>query len=143
MRKTILLPVCLLLAFSVAAQKIDVTAYSFFGLGMNTSKDKKFGAELKGLFNRSFKETGFELTGLYQFKRKPLYQFSVGVGINMAPFRGFDELNYFVVPVQFALFPIKDVPQLSFIAELTPEISVQERFAFRNLWGVRYAFGKR
>lgn len=142
MRKTILLPLCLLLAFSVSAQKIDVTAYSFYGLGVNTSKEKKFGIEVKGFFNRPFKETFFDVSGLYQFPKKTYHQFSVGAGVNLAPFRGFDEINSFVLPVQLAIFPVQSLPQFSLVAELAPEIVIEDGFAFRQLWGVRYAFGK-
>lgn len=126
------------------AQKLDLTAYTFSSFSIGTNKQHKWGAELKVFVDQSFKEMPFDLAGMYHFPRKTLYQFSVGAGVQLAPFRGFDEINYFIVPVQAALFPLKKCPQLSLVAEFTPLIrSENEAWGFRQLWGVRYALGKR
>ena len=122
--------------------QIEVTSYSIYALGINTSKEKKISGELKSFFNRDIDNTLFELSGMYNFRQKEYYQFSVGAGINLMPFLGYDPINCFTFPVQLQLFPLQNLKQLSFVIELSPELYPEDGASIRHLWGIRYTFNR-
>ena len=141
--KRISLVSVILFAMSVSAfSQIGVSSYSVYSLGVNTSKEKKISGELKSFFNRGDIEyTQFELAGMYNFNAKEYHQFSVGLGLNVAPFVGFDHVQSFVFPIaQLEIFPFQNFKQLSLVIEIAPEWIVEDNLNIRHLWGFRYTF---
>jgi len=133
-----------LLAMNVTAySQIGVSSYSIYSLGISTSKEKRIGGELKSFFNRGdFENTYYELSGMYNFRSKNYHQFSVGVGLNIAPFIGFDHIQSFTFPIQLEVFPLQNFKQLSFVIEIAPEWIIEEPLNMRHLWGLKYTFKK-
>jgi hypothetical protein len=144
MKKTVFFTAILFCSIiSTVQAQVSVTSYSIYALGVNTNKKKKLSVELKSFFNREIETTLFELSGMYNFRRKTYHQFSVGLGINVAPFAEQDPVNSFTLPLQLEIFPLQNLKQLSIIFEVTPEFYVEDAANVRQLWGVRYTFGKK
>lgn len=124
--------------------QIGVSTYSIYSLGVNTSKEKKISGELKSFFNRgSYENIRFELSGMYNFKARDYYQFSAGLGVNVAPFYGYDQLQCFTLPVQLEVFPLQNFRQLSLVIEVAPEWYLESDLDIRHMWGIRYTFAKK
>jgi hypothetical protein len=130
------------LNISVNAQ-ISITSYSIHAIALNTSKSKKISTELKAFFNRKPESSLFEIAGMYNFSKKAYHQFSAGLGLNIVPFTGPDIFNSLTIPLQLEIFPLQNFKQLSVIFEVTPEIYVENGSNIRQMWGLRYAFGKK
>ena len=143
MKKLIALSIILFsLSFITLKAQIGLTSYSIYALGVNTNKEKKISGELKTFLNREFENTIFEIAGMYNFQPKTYHQFSVGLGLNLSPFRGIDPINSFTVPLQLEIFPLQNFKQLSVVFEVAPEFYVEDGTNIRQLWGLRYTFNK-
>ena len=141
-KRVVLIAIFMIVSMTNIYSQIGVTSYSIYALGVNTSKEKRISGELKSFFNRNIKSTLFELSGMYNFRQKEYYQFSVGFGVNIAPFLDYDQMNCFTLPVQLAVFPLQNLKQLSLVAELSPELYNGGEVNIRHLFGIRYAFKK-
>ncbi len=133
----------LLIAAAVQLKaQMGVTSYSIYALGINTSQNKKISGELKTFANRSVEDLLFEIDGFYNFEPREYHRFSIGLGINVGPFRGFDHIRAFTLPVALEIHPLQDFKRFSFLFELTPEFIVEDELHLRGLWGLRYTFGE-
>lgn len=128
-----------LFGFNTHAQ-LGITSYSLYALGVNTSQSKKISGELKTFANRAVDDLLMEADLFYNFKPRPYHRFSIGVGVNVAPFRSFDQLNAITLPTQLEVFPLQNFKKLSLLYELTPEYTFENDLNLRHLWGVRYTF---
>ena len=128
---------------SVASySQIGVTSYSIYALGINTSQSKKVSGELKIFANRDFDNLLMEIDGFYNFKPGKYHRFSIGLGINIEPFKGGDFIHAFTVPSLIEIFPLQDFKKISLIFELAPEFVIEDNARLRSLWGIRYTFGE-
>jgi hypothetical protein len=124
--------------------QIAITGFSNYAMGINTNKNKDISLELKVFTNYYFVEMPIEANVFYNFETKEYHRFSVGLGVNLSPFRGFDEINSFVFPTALEIFPIKDFKKIALVLELTPEYRIDEdEIVLRGLIGVRYSFDKK
>ena len=121
--------------------QIGVTSYSFYSIGVNTSTNKRISGEIKTFANRPFEDISIEVDGFYNFKPRPYHRFSIGLGVNVAPFLGYDQFYALTIPVSLEIYPLQNFKKLSLLFELTPEILAEDGVNLRNLWGVRYTFG--
>ncbi len=126
----------------VSHAQLSVTGYSVYALGVNTSSDKKVSAELKTFANRSAEDLLFEIDGFYNFEPREYHRFSIGLGVNAGPFRGFDHIRAFTLPLALEIYPLQEFKRISVMLELTPEWLVEEELHLRSLWGIRYRFGE-
>ena len=138
--KFLILFACTFLSIEAFAQ-IGVTSYFFNSIGVNTSTSKRISGELKVFANRPFEDLKLEVDGFYNFKPSPYHRFSVGLGVNVVPFLGYDQFYAFTIPVSLEVYPLQNFKRISLLAELAPEISAPEGSSLRNLWGIRYTFG--
>lgn len=122
--------------------QIGITSYSIYALGINTSQNKKISGELKMFANRPIGDLLVEINGFYNFKTRDYHRFSIGIGFNIGPFRGFDNIYALTIPAAIEFFPFKDFKKISFLFELAPELLVEEDINIRWLWGIRYSFVK-
>lgn len=123
--------------------QVAITSYSVNALGVNTNKIRKVSGELKSFLNREINSTLFEVSGMYNFQRKSVHQFSIGLGLNATPFAKMDQFNCVTIPMQFEIFPLQTLKQLSIIFEITPEFYDEGSVNMRQLWGIRYSFNKK
>ncbi|OAB28184.1 hypothetical protein SAMN05444395_11234 [Flavobacterium fryxellicola] len=123
--------------------QIAVTGFSNYVVGMNTSKNKTINFELKVFAYNYFDSLPIETNVFYNFETKEYHRFSIGLGVNLSPFRGFDEINSFVIPASLEIFPIKDFKKIALVLELTPEFRIEDNAVLRGLIGVRYSFDKK
>ena len=140
LKKSLLALSFMTLAFNAYSQ-LGITGYSVHAIGVNTNQSKKISGELKTFTNRDFEDLVLETDFFYNFKPSTYHQFSVGLGLNFEPFRGFDYLNAFTIPAKLEIKPLQDFKQLSLLFELTPVLVVEGQAHLRNLWGIRYTFG--
>ena len=132
-----------LLAVSVTTySQIGITTYSTYALGINTSQNKMVNGELKTFANKAIDDVLMEIDVFYNFTPKPYHRFSVGLGFNVGPFRNFDNLYAFTVPVQLEIYPLQEFKKVSILFELDPEILPEDPVNLRSLWGIRYTFGE-
>ncbi len=132
-----------LLTLSVKSySQMGVTSYSIYALGINTSQSKMISGELKTFANRAIDDLLMEIDVFYNFKPRTYHRFSVGLGLNAGPFRGFDHIHALTIPAQIEIYPLQDFKKLSLLFELTPEIVVEGDLNIRSLWGIRYTFGE-
>lgn len=68
-------------------------------VGLTLPKDNRISAEIKTFANRKFEEILVEIDGFYNFEPRPLHLFSVGLGLNAAPFKEFDQFYALTIPV--------------------------------------------
>jgi hypothetical protein len=122
--------------------QIAVTGFSNYVVGMNTSKNKTINFELKVFAYNYFDDLPIETNVFYNFETKEYHRFSIGLGVNLSPFRGFDEINSFVIPASLEIFPIKDFKKIAIVLEVTPELRIDDRAVLRSLIGIRYSFDK-
>jgi len=122
--------------------QLGITSYSIYALGINTSQNRRISAELKTFANREFKYLNLELDAFYNFKPGTYHRFSIGVGINVMPFREFDRIYSLNVPLALEIYPLQEFKKISLLFELTPEILPEDGLSLRSLWGIRYTFGK-
>ena len=73
---------------------------------------------------------------------RPYHRFSIGLGVNVAPFKEYDQFYAFTIPSSIEIYPLQNFKKLSLLFELAPEILPENGVNLRNLWGVRYSFGK-
>lgn len=139
--KLLVLSVFVILSLDSYAQ-IGITSYSIYSLGINTSQNKRISGEIKAFTNKYIEDIQIEVDGFFNFKPRPYHRFSIGVGLNVIPFRGFDRIYAFEVPASIEIYPLKDFRKISVLFELSPEILVGEDVIIRSLWGIRYTFGK-
>jgi len=123
--------------------QISVTGYTNYVVGINTNKDKPISFDAKVFANNYIDELPIELNAFYNFKAKEYHRFSIGLGINVSPFRGFDEINSIVIPASLEIFPLKDFKRIAIVFELTPEIRIEDDVVLRSLIGIRYTFDKK
>jgi len=123
--------------------QISVTGYTNYVLGMNTNKHKTISFEARVFANNYVDELPMELNAFYNFKTTEYHRFSVGFGMNVSPFRGFDEINSIVFPTSLEIFPMKDFKRIAVVFELTPEIRIEDDIVLRSLIGIRYSFNKK
>lgn len=120
-----------------------MTGYTNYVLGINTNKHKTISFEAKVFANNYVDELPMEFNAFYNFKTREYHRFSVGFGINVSPFRGFDEINSIVFPASLEIFPIKDFKRIAVVFELTPEIRIEDDILLRSLIGIRYSFNRK
>lgn len=123
--------------------QISVTGYTNYVVGINTNKDKPISFEAKVFAYNYLNELPMEFNALYNFKAKEYHRFSVGLGINVSPFSGFDKINAIVIPASLEVFPIKEFKRIALVFELTPEIRIDDDIVLRSLLGIRYTFDKK
>ena len=140
LKKSLLVLSFMTLAFNAYSQ-LGVTGYSTYAIGVNTNQSKKISGELKTFTNRDFEDLVLETDLFYNFKPSTYHQFSIGLGLNFEPFRGFDYINAFTIPAKLEIKPLQDFKQLSLLFELTPVLVDGGEAHLRNLWGIRYTFG--
>jgi hypothetical protein len=132
-----------LLTLSVKSySQMGVSCYSIYALGINTSQNNMISGELKTFANREIDELLMEIDIFYNFNPKTYHRFSVGLGLNAAPFREFDHIYALTIPSQIEIYPLKDFKKLSLLFELAPQIVVEDDIHIRSLWGIRYTFGE-
>jgi len=119
-----------------------VTSYSIYSLGVNTSITKNISGELKVFANRPSENLLLEADVFYNFEPNTYHKFSVGLGLNVGPFFGFDHINAFTIPAQLEIYPLQDFKKISLIFELTLEFIIEDVPRLRNLLGIRYTFGE-
>ena len=122
--------------------QIGVTSYSIYAIGINTSQNKRISGEIKTFANRPVEDISIEIDGFYNFKPRPYHRFSIGLGINVTPFLGYDQFYALTIPVSLEIYPLQDFKKLSLLFELTPEILTEDGVNLRHLWGIRYTFGE-
>ena len=122
--------------------QIGITSYSIYSIGVNTSQNKRISGEIKTFANRPFEDISLEVDGFYNFKPRPYHRFSIGLGINVIPFKGYDQFYALTIPVSIEIYPLQNFKKLSLLFELTPEILAEDGVNLRNLWGIRYTFGE-
>ena len=127
----------------VGYSQISVTGYTYSVLGINTNKYKTLSFEAKVFANNYVDELPMEFNAFYNFKTREYHRFSAGFGINVSPFRGFDEINSIVFPTSLEIFPIKEFKKIAIVFELTPEIRIENDIVLRSLIGIRYGFNKK
>lgn len=123
-----------------AHSQLGVTAYSIYALGVNTSQNHRISGELKVFTNRTYKELLTELDGFYNFKSREYHRFSVGLGLNVGPFKDYDNIYAITIPAAIEIFPLKEFKKISILFELAPEIRPGEDLNIRFMWGIRYSF---
>ena len=123
--------------------QLSVTGYTNYVIGINTNKDKPISFDAKVFTYNYIDDLPMEFNAFYNFKAKEYHRFSVGLGINISPFRGFDEMNSIVIPTTLEIFPLKDFKKIAIIFELAPEIRIEDDVVIRGLLGIRYSFDKR
>jgi hypothetical protein len=133
--------IVLFLSLKVQSQ-VGVTAYSIYALGVNTGQNHPVSGELKIFTNKTFEDVLTELDCFYNFKAREYHRFSVGLGLNLAPFRNYDNVYAITIPASIEIFPLKDFKKISILFELAPEIRPEQDLNLRFLWGIRYSFGK-
>jgi len=104
LKKSLLALSFMTLAFNAYSQ-LGITGYSVHAIGVNTNQSKKISGELKTFTNRDFEDLVLETDFFYNFKPSTYHQFSVGLGLNFEPFRGFDYLNAFTIPAKLEIKP--------------------------------------
>ncbi|MBG6110579.1 hypothetical protein H4V97_002314 [Flavobacterium sp. CG_23.5] len=139
--KQIFIIILLFIGFTSHSQ-IAVSGFSNYAMGINTNRTKDISLELKVFANNYFEEIPIEANVFYNFETKEYHRFSIGLGINLSPFRGFDEINSIVIPTSLEVFPIKDFKKIALVLELTPELRIEDDVVLRGLIGVRYTFDK-
>lgn len=139
----VFIAITLLLTLSVKSfSQMGITSYSIYALGINTNQNNMISGELKTFANRNIDNLLMEIDVFYNFKPTTYHRFSVGLGLNAGPFRGFDHIYALTVPAQIEIYPLQDFKKLSLLFELTPEIVVEDDLNLRSLWGIRYTFGE-
>jgi len=88
-----------------------------------------------------FANTPFEFAMFYGFKPGEYHRFSIGFGVNINPFE--DGINSFSAPIALEIFPIKEMKRFSFVLEVSPEFDAVDDINLRQMWGIRYSFGKK
>ena len=139
-------PIFIIILFFIgftSHSQIAISGFSNYAMGINTNKNKDISLELKVFANYYFVEMPIEANVFYNFGTKEYHRFSIGLGVNLSPFRGFDEINSFVVPAALEIFPIKDFKKIALVLELTPEFRIEDDVVLRGLIGVRYSFDKK
>jgi hypothetical protein len=138
-----------LILFILSTQSIDsfsqigITSYSINSVGINTSQNKRISGEIKTFANRPLRDILMEIDGFYNFKPKPYHRFSIGLGVNVAPFKEYDQFYALTIPASIEIYPLQNFKKLSLLFELAPEILPEDGVNLRSLWGVRYSFGKK
>jgi hypothetical protein len=122
--------------------QVGVTAYSIYALGINTGQNHRISGEFKLFANRSYDELLTELDGFYNFRAREYHRFSVGLGLNIGPFKDYDNIYAITIPASIEIYPLKELKKVSLLFELAPEIRPEEDLNIRFLWGIRYSFGK-
>jgi len=140
--KNVVIFACFLVGFQTYAQ-IAVTGFSNYVIGINTNKNKNINFELKVFTNRYFDDLPIETNVFYNFEAKEYHRLSIGLGVNLTPFRGIDPINAFVIPTSLEIFPIKDFKKIALILELTPELRIEDAAVLRSLIGIRYSFDRK
>lgn len=130
------------LSFEIHSQ-IGISGYTNYVLGINTSKTKAINLEMKIFANNYIEDLPMELNAFYNFKTKEYHRISIGLGINVSPFRSLDQVNSIVIPTSLEIFPIKDFKRIAVVFELTPEIRIEDDVVIRSLLGIRYSFDKK
>lgn len=138
-----LITIAFLLSFSLKSySQLGVTSYSIYALGINTSQNKMISGELKIFANKAIGDLLMEIDGFYNFKPRTYHRFSIGLGLNVGPFRDYDNIHALTIPSQLEIYPLKEFKKLSLLFELTPEIVIEDGISLRSLWGIRYTFGE-
>jgi hypothetical protein len=143
-RSTHIFLLILLITFtSQLHSQISITNYSLFTLGVNTSQEKRVSGELKVFSTLYASELQTEFGMFLNFKARDYHRFSVGLGVGLYPFAGFDNIYALTLPMQLEVFPLQQFKRLSLVYELSSMLVVESDIGFRNLFGIRYTFGKR
>lgn len=122
--------------------QVGVSGYSIYSFGVNTNLTKNISGELKIFANRPSESLLLEADIFYNFKPNPYHKFSVGLGLNVGPFFGFDHINAITIPAQLEVYPLQEFKKVSLIFELALEFIIEDEPRLRNLLGIRYTFGE-
>ena len=136
----------LIILFSISFgsySQIGVTGYTNYVVGINTNKDKPISFEAKIFTYNYIEDLPMEFNAFYNFKAKEYHRISIGLGINLSPFRSIDQMNSIVIPTSLEIFPMKDFKRIAIVFELTPEIRIEDDVVLRSLLGIRYTFDKK
>ncbi|MCX6182052.1 MAG: hypothetical protein NT150_09015 [Bacteroidetes bacterium] len=134
----------LLLLFVITISKgysqIGFTAYRNWAIGINSSTSKKVSVDVKFFLNNALKSTPTELNLMYNLAPKTYHRISFGLGLNFTPLRGYDEINFFAVPILLEFYPLQKFKQLSLALEFAPVFLDSDNAAIRYMAGLRYTF---
>ncbi|HWS60056.1 MAG TPA: hypothetical protein VN182_03915 [Flavobacterium sp.] len=136
----------LILLFSISFEsfsQISISGYTNYVVGINTNKEKRISFDAKVFANNYIEDLPIEFNAFFNFKTKEYHRISIGLGVNLSPFNGIDQMNSFVIPTSLEIFPMKDFKRIAIVFELTPEIRIEDEVVIRSLLGVRYTFGKK
>lgn len=136
-----LILIILVLSSSDSFTQIGVSSSSLYSIGINSSRSKRINGELKIFANRSINNILIETDMFFNFNQSSYHRFSIGVGINLIPFRESDRINAITIPAQLEFFPLQQFKTLSMFFELAPEFIIEDNLYIRSLWGIRYTFG--
>jgi hypothetical protein len=139
--KFIVASILVILSLETYSQ-IGITSYSVYSLGINTSQNRLISGEIKAFTNRMVEDIQLEVDGFINFKPGTYHRFSIGLGLNAIPFKGFDPIYAITVPASIEIYPLQDFRKVSILFELTPEILPEDGVNLRSMWGIRYTFGQ-
>ncbi len=142
MKKIILLFLLVVSCF-VSYSQMGLTMYTSGSVGLNTNTIKKLSIDAKFFLNSSLESMPMEMNVIYNFQPKTYHRFSCGVGANFSPFRGYDQMNYFVLPLSVELYPLQNLKQFSLVTEVAPLLTTNDDLALRYMFGLRYTFDKK
>lgn len=131
-------------SFNLSSQ-LTITGYSTFAIGAETKLYKNLSGEFRVYTNDILYDSNMEVQFYYGFTPRKYHQIRLGAGMNGNIFNG--EVNSIQFPVQLIIFPLQDLKRLAFVIEVTPQWLTLDELSpdtliLRNLWGVRYSFGK-
>ena len=131
-------------SFNLSSQ-VSITGYSTFAIGAETKLYKNLSGEFRVYTNDILYDSNMEVQMYYGFTPRKYHQIRLGAGMNGNIFNG--EVNSIQFPVQLIIFPLQDLKRLAFVIEVTPQWLTLDELSpdtliLRNLWGVRYSFGK-
>ena len=140
--KTVFLYAILMALCTETFSQVGLTSYSIFGIGINTNPNQRISGEFKAFANRDIEDVLVEIDAFYNFKPRDYHRFSIGIGLNIGPFRGFDHVNAITFPALIEIYPLQEFKKISLLFELSPEFVIEDALFLRNLWGIRYTFGE-
>ena len=97
---------------------------------------------MKTFANRTIDDLLMEADIFYYFKPRIYHRFSIGPGLNVGPFRGFDHINAITIPAQLEIFPLQKFEKLSLLFEMAPGLIIESDLNLRSRWGILYTFGE-
>jgi hypothetical protein len=122
-----------------AFPQFGVTIYNTTAMGIGVPMNKKVFGEIKAYSNMYLSSMRMEADICYNIRRTKTLNIYAGIGAVTAPFD--QEFKSISVPLGLQVSPFENLPNLSFVLELAPEI--YEDVYIRSLWGIRFNFIKK